>query len=200
MSATLTRSPQHVEGPDGTIRVYVPGDADQESRREARIMAQRVHGNVAVGPTPQPVKAKRGHVYTFTPTAVRHTDEGVTYVITSPAVPAKAPKAPKVGKAPKAPKADPNAALIAQLTAQLAALTGGTVPAAAAPERKENPFTKRAREAKCKRCNDLGWTKGAVYLSKAGHPYKTPNGLAQAQAHKDGRAVKCDHSKPLGTL
>lgn len=173
MSTTITRTATRVDSPEGTIRVYVPGADDAPSRSAARSLACKIHGGITVGRTPVGVAGKRGHVYTFTPVTVVR--------------PAKA--APTA----KAPKADPRDAMIAELTAKLAELTGTPVQAAkAAKAPRVIPPQVQARidashRITCKTCRDLKVVRGVG--SRAGQPYRTADGAAAAKAA--GRAVPC---------
>jgi len=178
MSTTTTRQATRVDSPEGTIRVYVPGQDDTPARSAARSLACKIHGGVTVGRTPAGVKANRGHVYTFSPVAV-----------VRPARPTAKPAKPA-----KPAKADDRLAYLtrelARVTAELAKVQGK--PAPVAKPAREVPPAIAARIAAshaitCKTCRDLKVVRGVG--SRAGQPYRTADGAAAAK--QAGRAVPC---------
>lgn len=162
------RNATRVTSAEGTIRVYVEGPDDSAGRQLARTLAQREHGSVTIGKTPAPVKAQRGHTYTFTPVSV---------------VKPAAPKAPKASRKAATPTAvDILASMSERQIAELRALLTGEPIAVPTAKREVPEFIVKAAERKasrtCETCHDYGVVRASG--PKAGKPYLTPNGAATA--------------------
>lgn len=170
---------------DGVIRIHVEGADDTEGRRMARDMACKVHGGIRIGKTPKAAKAKRGHVYDFTPVTVTRAE----------AAPAEA--APADALSAVLASLDP--AVAAVIRAAMGADTGkGTGKGKGKGKGDARPVPpmiaeRRARvaSATCKTCEDLGVVRKAG--DRAGQAYKTPKGAEAATA--SGWAVPCPSCK-----
>lgn len=185
----MTRNASIVTGPQGTIRVYVPGADDAEGRKAARAAACKAHGGVTIGATPKAHKSARGVTYTFTP---------VTVVKPAPRPAVKPSVRAAVGKRQtELATGDPVAALKSQidmLAAQLAALTGDPVTVKRERKPREVPPVVKARidaraaaVAACATCHGHGVVRARG--ANAGKAYRTADGAKAATAN--GNSSKC---------
>lgn len=163
---SATRSATRVSSPDGTIRIYVPGEADKDARKLARSLACRTHGSIHVGWTPDGVKSQRGHTFTFTP-VTRTTPQAAPVAVPAPA--------PAPVASPMAVAVDLLATLPEAVTLALATLMGG---AADSRRTEPTPVPEVHDAATCPACK--GWGVVRSQGPKAGKAFTTRNGAATA--------------------
>jgi hypothetical protein len=177
MHATLAH-----HGRTATVTVTGKGALTPETRKGARLLAQRTVGVVGVS-TPEEVSTGKRWSLAF---AVSERALAARKVV--PATPGKRAVAD-----PAPTGTDDRAAYlareVARLTAEIARLTGTDVPTESV--REVPAFLRKREDVTCATCQDFGRVR--AHGPRAGQPYRTQAGADAA--HANGNAVKCPSHK-----